>query len=214
MSEENINEPTENLNEHQTMRLSLRWYMFGLALLGGAVGYFAGTSQSPVIGTLIPLLFGLIGGVGGLYLAKLDFESSATYLRLKILGKALVFFILFTLFGSAYGISLRTQISIWSFVSPKIFLPAPDTVLQEVLVKDTKKAMEIILLRARIRALGASVEEERAILKGAAASMENKSYAFGDNAPLRKEIDRMISLLSTGEQKNGSNTPGGPSHQF
>lgn len=62
----------------KSLQHAIRWYMLGFALLGGAVGYFAGSSQSPVIGTILPLLFGLIGGASGLYLAKIDLEDTYT----------------------------------------------------------------------------------------------------------------------------------------
>ena len=61
---------TDNSNKTEvpkgsiSLHSAVRWYMLGFALLGGAVGFFAGSSQSPVIGTLLPLLFGLIGGAG------------------------------------------------------------------------------------------------------------------------------------------------------
>lgn len=214
MTDENIKESATSSNSLPMSRSALRWYMLGFGLLGGAVGYFAGSSQSPVIGTLIPLLFGLIGGAGGLYLARLDFEAPKTYFRLEILGKSMVFFILFTLLGSAYGISLRTQGSIWSFVSPSIFLPKSEFTLPEAVLKDTRKAMEIVLLRARIRALGVSLDEERTILEGAAKSMEQKPYEFGAYAPLREEIDRVLSILYGGGRKTDSSASRGPSHQI
>lgn len=213
MKDDSRKESDTSSNIMPMPRSALRWYMLGFGLLGGAVGYFAGSSQSPVIGTLIPLMFGMIGGAGGLYLARLDFESSTAYFRLEILGKSLVLFILFTLLGSAYGISLRTQRNIWSFISPSIFLPKSDTALPEAVLKDPRKAMEIVLLRARIRALGASLDEEKAILQGAAKSMEQKPYEFGANGSLREEIDRVLSALYGGSRKTGISTSRGPSHQ-
>ena len=43
------------------------WPSVAALVLGLAIGWFAGLSSSPVVGTLLPLLFGLFGGAGGFY---------------------------------------------------------------------------------------------------------------------------------------------------
>jgi hypothetical protein len=54
------------------LRASLLAYAFGLALLTAYVGFAAGLSESPVVATLVPLIFGLLGGAGGFYIAQED----------------------------------------------------------------------------------------------------------------------------------------------
>jgi hypothetical protein len=49
-----------------------RWFTLGLALVGVATGYLIALSKSPVVGIVLPLLFGLIGGAGGVYLWQAD----------------------------------------------------------------------------------------------------------------------------------------------
>ncbi len=117
-SEKDREKDTVSSTEVPELRSALRWYLSGFSLLGGAVGYFAGSSQSPIIGTLLPLLFGLIGGAGGLYLMRAELDRPEVMFRLRILGKALTWFIILTLVGSVYGISLRTERSIRDFFSP------------------------------------------------------------------------------------------------
>src|SRR6266567_638808 len=95
--------PAEPLEKTAPAAHALRWFLIGLGLVGLTVGYLAGSSRSPVIGTLLPLLFGLIGGVGGFYLGSVDFSSPQTPARLRLLDIALTVFVLPLLFGSAYG---------------------------------------------------------------------------------------------------------------
>jgi len=58
-------------------RGSLIFYGVSFALLGLSAGIFAGLSNSPVIGVLLPLLFGLIGGANGFYLYRVNCSVSA-----------------------------------------------------------------------------------------------------------------------------------------
>jgi hypothetical protein len=50
----------------------VRWSTLGFALVGAATGLFAGMSQSPVVAALLPMLFALLGGTGGIFIAKTD----------------------------------------------------------------------------------------------------------------------------------------------
>ena len=47
-SEKDREKNTVPSTEVPELRLALRWYLSGFSLLGGAVGYFAGSSQTPV----------------------------------------------------------------------------------------------------------------------------------------------------------------------
>ena len=162
------------------LRTALRWYLIGLSFLGVAIGYFAGSSQSPVIGTLLPLLFGLVGGAGGLYLTRVDLERPEILFRLRIIGKALTLFIIFALMGSIYGISLRTERSILSFFSPRIFQTETRYEIPVSTKGDPKKAIEIAMLRARIRAIGVSLAEEQYILQRANTLMDESDFVPTD----------------------------------
>jgi hypothetical protein len=68
---------------------SYKWFLAGLILVGGTTGYLLAISRSPVVGVVIPLLFGLVGGVGGLYVAKEDLNSEAGRHRLALIGRSL-----------------------------------------------------------------------------------------------------------------------------
>src|SRR5262245_1183186 len=55
-------------------------YLAGFVSVGWAIGVYSGWSASPVVATLLPLLFALIGGASGLFLATTDLASSRTTL--------------------------------------------------------------------------------------------------------------------------------------
>jgi len=197
----------DSARAHPELRCALRWYLLGFALLGGAVGFFAGSSRSPVIATLLPLLFGMVGGVGGLYIARAPLSKPETAIRLRILGKALTLFIFLTFLGSCYGISLRTGRSLRSFVSASIFMPEPRAVLSTLGSDHPTRLVQLVMLRARVRALGVSLDEEQLILRSVADSMRRASsdslatisdWSGGGINP--RDIDRLLSLLcgSTG----------------
>ena len=198
MRDDNEERRDDSSSKAPNLQPALRFYMLGFTLLGGAVGFFAGASKSPVIGTLLPLLFGLVGGAGGLYLTRVDLYDRKTLLRLSLLGKSLSLFIVFAVIGSVYGISLRTQRSIWSFLSFDILMPKSEAELPLSVQEDPRKTLQLVLLRARIRALGATVEEEKHILQQSARLAEAKNYASDANASLirlanlaKKSIDVM-----------------------
>ena len=49
---------------------ALWWYGLGCALLGFLIGISAGQSESPIVAVMVPLLFALLSGGGGVYVAK------------------------------------------------------------------------------------------------------------------------------------------------
>lgn len=194
-SEKDREKDTVSSTEVPELRSALRWYLFGFSLLGGAVGYFAGSSQSPVIGTLLPLLFGLIGGAGGLYLTRAELDRPEVMFRLRILGKALTLFIILTLVGSVYGISLRTERSIRDFFSP-IGLGRKSS-LGISIKGDPMKTVQLAMLRARIRTLGVSLDEEQQIIEGAVELIEASDFAMTDTA---SSLNRLEMLAMTAHE--------------
>lgn len=160
---------TERLTEERSYRpraldASVRRYIVGLAAFGVATGFFAGASSTPIVGTLLPLLFGMLGGTGGVYLAAADLQSNTTSWRFAWLGKALAAFGLTCLVGTAIGISGRLYFA-------HAQLGADLTKLRYANVAD---AIEIAVLRSKLRMLGATSEEQETVLMMAADEL---SYA-------------------------------------
>jgi hypothetical protein len=177
----------------QAVKAGFRWFLCGFSLLGLSVGYFAGSSNSPVIGVIVPLLFGLVGGGGGFYLAGAELSSPGTALRLRFLGIALTAFIVPLLAGSVYGVLLRTGLGISSFV-PSMFVPAPAP-LTSLEKQNTHEAIQLVLTRARLRALKATDAEQQIILdriikeQAAFETARNPARTLNSLAAL---IDRLV----------------------
>jgi hypothetical protein len=87
---------------------ALGWSVAALSVLGLGIGWFAGLSASPVVSTLLPLLFGLLGGTGGFYFQKLDLTSSKDVRSLRFLSIGLLVLGIMCVAGSFFGILLRT----------------------------------------------------------------------------------------------------------
>lgn len=149
-------------------------YGISIALLGLCIGLFAGLSQSPVVGVLLPLLFGLIGGANGVYLARTNLENKQERKQLGLIGRMLSILLIFVLIGTVYGISIRTGSELSAFL-PSLRPTEPH---EDVVVLDNLDAMgpsnglELSLLRYRLRALGVQESEQRAILSVAQNSLE------------------------------------------
>ncbi len=156
-----MEEPVEKTDAHSGSR-SPNWYIVGLSLVGVAVGYFAGLSKTPVVNTLLPLLFGLTGGAGGLYLAKADLTKIETAYRLKVLGKTLAIFSLATVIAATYGMLVRTGQPLSVLVSwERTNQPQHYTFPKFQSFND---GLELITWRLRIQALGATPDELSSLL--------------------------------------------------
>jgi hypothetical protein len=171
--------PAEPLEKTAPAAQALRWFLIGFGLVGLTVGYLAGSSRSPVIGTLLPLLFGLIGGAGGLYLGSVDFSSPQTPARLRLLGIALTVFVLPLLFGSAYGELLRTGLGIPNFFPKFLFVGRKAVRLPSLDEKDPAEAVELAVMRSRLTALGTSEQEQAIILERLAKFQDQQSVHAG-----------------------------------
>src|SRR5262245_45022719 len=109
------------------VKQGVRWFIAGFSLLGLSVGLLAGNSNSPVVGVVLPLLFGLVGGASGFHLAQIDLTSKTEGRRLRYLGVALIAFMLPLLLGSAYGVLLRTGLGVASLLPKTMFVSRPDS---------------------------------------------------------------------------------------
>lgn len=134
--------------------VNLNWFIVGFGLLGVAIGYFVGFSATPVIGILLPLLFALIGGFGGVYLlTKGNLGSPQVKQQLNFMGKLYLVFSLCIIFSSAIALYLQKP------NSNKGVLLIP--FIENTTPKD---AFKLLALRLRLEVLGASEEEQKYIL--------------------------------------------------
>jgi hypothetical protein len=144
-----------------TDRAARRWFVSGLGFIGGTTGYLLALSQSPVVGIALSLLFGLVGGASGLYLAKADLVSEQGRERLVIIGQSVValstmlILVSTAILGYLYWIGTQNERSGTSNnISTAKGLRTIDMVV-------------LATLRAQLNRLGVSVEEQREIVERA-----------------------------------------------
>ena len=121
-----------------------KWFIIGLGLIGAATRYFVALSRSPVVGIVLPLIFGLVGGAGGVYLAKADLKSEEGRHRLALIGKAVGSLSLVMVLATAVTLWWRNEAS----YQPLLSVAMPQQVA-------------LVGLRARLQILGASAAEKK-----------------------------------------------------
>ncbi len=131
-------------------------------LLGSCVGILTGLSQSPVVGVLLPLLFGALGGTGGLFLARTDIANQSQKQTIMFTSVAVAMLAIGTIAGVFVGIDYRVGDRSWPSLGGSAMFPPADASGQEV--------VDWVLLDTRLRLLGLDVEQRHSVLKRIADS--------------------------------------------
>lgn len=163
-----------------------RWYATGLAVIGLACGFFAGASATPVVATLLPLLFALIAGTGGVYLATADLQQASVGWKLRWLGTAFGLFGLTCLAGAGAGIVARLAVEHGS---------RPDD-LVTIWHGTTQDELQLAALRAKLQLLGVARAEQSLILGIAAQELNNASQPI-PNSKMKEYLAKDAALLRT-----------------
>ena len=138
-------------------RYAQHWFIGGLGLVGAAIGYLLALSESPVVGIVLPLIFGLIGGAGGIYAAREDLRSETGRQRLGLIGKSVVALCLAMIIASAGVLKFHEKVG-----------PSGSAILTKLPESShfTGNQLSSLLdLRAKLEARGASVDEQTEVLK-------------------------------------------------
>jgi len=215
MAEEQIAGTESTANNVQTSRRPLVLYGVSFGLLGLCVGLFAGLSHSPVIGVLLPLLFGLIGGANGLYLARADLTNEQDRKRLGLLGLMLSVFLILVLAGSFYGMLVRTGGGLSALLPHS--QPVGDSTTRKVALADIDTldagtALELALLRYRLSRLGVGATEQKTILAAAREAIqpsldrEQMAAVFRNLFTLADQIGTLLSEQDV-EKKDAPSQP-------
>lgn len=129
------------------------WFLVGLSSLGLAVGYFVGFSASPVIGVLLPLLFGLIGGGSGIYLSRADFDLEKSRQQIRLIGQTCTVFSVSIIISSATVLVIKSSSG-----------PVSDNFKSYIENSSPHDALNFLALRRTLEILGASKSESDNIL--------------------------------------------------
>lgn len=89
------------------MRLIIVTTIIAFLAIGAATGYSVGLSNSPVVATALPLLFGLIAGGSGFVLSGSNFEDTRTRSKLLPSLLAIAIFSISYLGAMWHGVTLR-----------------------------------------------------------------------------------------------------------
>jgi hypothetical protein len=131
---------------------ALAVYAVGVGVVGFLVGAVAGASSTPVISSLLPLLFAVLGGTGGVYVATIDLSQPSSPGNIRVVGSVLLSFAAATILGLATGIVARYQ------TETRLNKTAPRT------CESVEGQLELGLLRSRLAGLHVPAEEQRAVL--------------------------------------------------
>lgn len=136
-------------------------YLLGLACLGTLVGVFSGGSQTPIVGALLPLLFGLMGTAGGFF-ALTSGQESFSQDRIRLLGSSLIAFSFSTLVAALYMTILRTGTPIINLIPDFRDDLAQDTIDA---APDAASKLQLALLREQLSVLGITKGDQIRIVK-------------------------------------------------
>lgn len=147
--------------------------VFGMAALGVLVGVFAAWSATPIVTTLLPLLFGIVGGVSGVSIAKMDVSASDGQLKIKLLGQML----------ASFSVACTLAVVLCVYLRPKV-----QDIDQVTLVygKGSADYVDALVLRRKLEALGASPAEIGYVFKLLSAE------AKPDLAAIDTKVDEVL----------------------
>ncbi len=166
------------------VRRALTVYTLGFTALGLALGMLAGWSASPVVATLLPILFGVIGATGGFALTRSNLSAD----RVLGLGLAIALFSTASVFGALLGVSMRTGRSVLSLL-PSLETSEPDGLIQLW----PADVMVLLELQEKLGASSISRRTQRALLNQVVAVLQRDR-----KEPLQtvhSELDATIAVL-------------------
>ncbi len=172
------------------------WIPVAFAGMGFVIGLVAGLSETPIVGTLLPLLFTVIGGGAGFF-AIHKFEKSAA------IGIALTLFSVAFLIGNVCGITRRTGISYLHFWAGTT---RAKTDLSLNLTDETppKIAVQLVRLRAAIQQSSDLSADEKQKLWAIVMKESRKQSAAMDHP--QAKVSRKKSITDYPQEVDGTDT--------
>jgi len=168
--------------------------MFGMAGMGTLVGIFVAWSSSPILNTLLPLIFGLVGGASGLSILRLDITSEKDALKLALIGRTLGAFSLSCVLAIAVGLLLRPALR---------WYDRGDFQAEKLDSQAGKLDLNDLILRRKLRALGANSDEIARTLSLFHLSQTDKAALESDINDLSDAVNKFTMAF----EKTGQNAP-------
>lgn len=165
-------------------------YIAGMAVLGAGIGYFVTLSRSPVVGVLLPLLFSLIGGAGGVFLVREDLAQKAGQERLGILGASMVALVGAAILTSVLVFTLNTRT-----MTPEL------TEVQGYSTLAPSDQLAVLEMRLVATLFGATAKEKSQLLESAARKEPKPKISLDPPELVASRLDAMRPALESVAQQ-------------
>jgi len=161
---------TIQASDRAALGASLWALVSGAGAFGLLLGIWIVLSASPVVTTILPLLFGLVGGAGGLQISRFDSSSAKSRHGLILVGYGTATLSICCLGAMLAAIAARPWIGESFSNIPRradILQIGPESALHE-------NPFDALLLRVRLEILGATRDEIATILAKAPAPKQKE----------------------------------------
>lgn len=166
---------------------------WAVGTLGFTMGLYTGWSSSPVVGTLITGVFGLLSG--GL-LAVFAFPGAKkegiehTPLALGAVSGSLILICIASIFGTILGINVRNGnvVSVFSSEEPLISVQTDHAELPPALVA------KLVLLQQSFEGMGLSRKENNSLLNSIATACKSELPSDAEIEAIRSDIQQLFAL--------------------
>lgn len=163
----------------------------GAASFGALLGCWIALSASPVVMTVLPLLFTFAGGAGGVFVWRNDPNNPATQRKIELFGAAGAAFSLFCLSATLLTLYERATIAAWIAAKRDV-----------VDVAGYADPLGALIYRDKLMLAGASKEDIKAMLgKG------NFPDGWKTNSEL---LDKFIAMTTSAASGDGAEKPRAP----
>jgi hypothetical protein len=158
-------------------------------VLGAAIGLFVGLSKSPIVGEVLPLLFALIAGSGGLYLVY----KEASRDQFKAVGISFLAFIPACAVFALLGALLRLPTACLSLLG-SAYCPGASTIERPA---DLRAHLLGVELAAYLQVFGATPEDSRSIADALSRFASDASAVVRIRGQARLFLRALDDLVST-----------------
>lgn len=176
-----------SIDDNGVSNINSKWLICAFSIVGLLVGFLLGGSNSPVVSIALPLIFALLSGISGAYLSRIDVNSEISAIRINLISKCTVGFVLGCFVGVYFGYSFRfpeqndKSINIYKYTKNSKFL--------------AEDLIELALLQRKLTLANINKKDIDLIVKNA---VNNYKYPSAQTLPpveIVEEITNDISKL-------------------